>query len=493
MQNQKIMNTPNPFPPRRGTSAVCGEILRISGIRAALLLSGLCAWCALVFCFQHVQAAPAPAAESSSQLTIELRDGSRVVAKSLDDSVSFHSPAMGDLKLTWAGIRSIEYAAGTNSARLTTTNGDAFTVMFATDALRVETGFGQTTLPVKLIRSLKVSAAPKSSAPAAGEMARLTIQLRDGSRVAGKGLDDTLNFHSSAMGDLKLTWAGIRSIVYATTNADFARLTATNGDVYEVQFAAPSVSVETGFGKTDLPVKLIRSLTVSAGGGSGQPASGLVARWSGDGNAKDSAGQFDGKVSGGLRYVPGPTGQAFQFNGGDAKVDFGNNVGNFGTNDFTIACWLKTDSKIPLEAFLEKRPECNGNPKAWMIQLIGRRAGEQQSYFKIGITGGTGGLDSLHPVNDGQWHHIAFVRQFTGFEGTMWLVYLDGSLDNSRAYPGETVDLVNQTSVLLGHSVCECCDGTKPYSGAVADVQIYNQALSAYEIQAIFNEGKADR
>ncbi|MGA2544783.1 MAG: hypothetical protein ABSG78_24810 [Verrucomicrobiota bacterium] len=34
---------------------------------------------------------------------------------------------------------------------------------------------------------------------------------------------------------------------------------------------------------------------------------GLVARWPGDGNAKDSAGHFDGQVSGGLRYGPGPT------------------------------------------------------------------------------------------------------------------------------------------------------------------------------------------
>src|ERR1039458_1605573 len=61
---------------------------------------------------------------------------------------------------------------------------------------------------------------------------------------------------------------------------------------------------------------------------------GLVARWSGDGNAKDSAGNFDGQVSGGLRYEPGPTGQAFQFNGGSSRVDFGITAGKFGTAPF---------------------------------------------------------------------------------------------------------------------------------------------------------------
>ena len=49
-----------------------------------------------------------------------------------------------------------------------------------------------------------------------------------------------------------------------------ARLTAANGDVYEVQLAAPSVPVETSFGKTELPVKLIRSVKVVTGGAPGQ-------------------------------------------------------------------------------------------------------------------------------------------------------------------------------------------------------------------------------
>jgi hypothetical protein len=73
------------------------------------------------------------------------------------------------------------------------------------------------------------------------------------------------------MGDLKLTWAGIRSIEYAGTNTDMARLTAANGDVYEVQLAAPAVRVETSFGKTELPVKLIRSVKVSGTVNNGPP------------------------------------------------------------------------------------------------------------------------------------------------------------------------------------------------------------------------------
>ncbi|MGA2556523.1 MAG: hypothetical protein ABSG04_09655 [Verrucomicrobiota bacterium] len=85
---------------------------------------------------------------------------------------------------------------------------------------------------------------------------------------------------------------------------------------------------------------------------------GLLARWSGDGNAKDSAGHFDGQITGKVRYVPGPTGQAFQFDGGGSQVDFGPAAGNFGARDFTIAYWMKTTWPSPC-AFLGKRGVCN--------------------------------------------------------------------------------------------------------------------------------------
>ena len=220
------------------------------------------ALCALVFCTHAIEAAPAATNESAVQLSIQLRDGSHVVGKSVENTLSFHSATLGDAKLPWSGIRSIEYT-GTNTsvARLTAAAGDVFAVTLAGDALRVETGFGQNEFPVKLIASVKVLTS--SAGTAAGTAAaQLTIELRDGSHVVGKGLDDSLSFHSPAMGDLKLAWSGIRSLQYTGTNSDIARLTATNGDVYEVQFAASSVRVETSFGTNDLPVRLIRSIQV---------------------------------------------------------------------------------------------------------------------------------------------------------------------------------------------------------------------------------------
>jgi hypothetical protein len=225
---------------------------------------------------------------------------------------------------------------------------------------------------------------------------------------------------------------------------------------------------------------------------------GLVARWTGDGNANDSAGHFDGRVSGGLRYMPGPAGQAFQFNGGDAHVDFGPNIGNFGTRDFTIAYWMKTDSKYWHEAFLVKRAQCDGKFRFLEIEMgeLGA-AGSYPSAGTVRITLEDGGyapifyLASSHPVNDGQWHHIVWVRQSTSSGSITCLIYLDGALDNSKDCP--EIDLSNASPLIMGHSVCECCDGCRPYIGAAAELQLFSHALSAEEILAIYKAGKPEK
>ena len=221
---------------------------------------------------------------------------------------------------------------------------------------------------------------------------------------------------------------------------------------------------------------------------------GLVARWSGDGNAKDSAGHSDGQASGGLSYGPGPSGQAFQFNGGGAKVDFGGTAGNFGTRDFTLALWMKNDSQTPWCASIGKRATCDAMNPFWDIRIGGRTVAP--GVVQIEFTGGGNKalyyLASTRPINDGQWHHIAWVRQSTSSGSISCLIYLDGALDNSLPL-SDAVDCDNPTPLVLGQNICQCCDGTRPYSGAAAEVQIFSHALSAEEILALCKAGKSGR
>jgi hypothetical protein len=114
-----------------------------------LLLGVRLGWCG-------VQAAPATDA-SGRQLTIELRDGSRVVGQIRADSLGFYSVQFGDRQLAWAAIRTVDYATAADTVRLTTTNGDSLFGQLTVDTLAVTTVFGPVDLPVKQIRSVKVS------------------------------------------------------------------------------------------------------------------------------------------------------------------------------------------------------------------------------------------------------------------------------------------------------------------------------------------------
>jgi len=454
-------------------------------MKTTLRLAG--ALCALAFFTNPVQAAPSSAGQSGVQLTIELRDGSRVVGKSLEDTLSLHSATLGDMNLSWAAIRSIEYA-GTNTevARLTATNGDGFAIQLASGTLRVETGFGQTELPVKLIRSVKVAPPAKPGGAAGTGTTQLTIELRDGSHVVGKSLEDALNFHTSAMGDLKLTWAGIRAIEYAGTNAEMARLTATNGDVYEVQFANSSLGVETSFGKAELPVKLIRSVKVSAMGNAGQEPTGLIGWWKlDDGNgtvAKDSSYSqppHGGNLVNGPAWTrtPGHDEGCLEFNGANQYVSLGN-IFQGSYKEISIACWVKHGTS-QWQTIVER--------SSWGVaDGIGLMMDYNTTSVTFGHYGGSFSsiveVKSKANAQDNQWHHVAGTLAWSGSE-YVYSIYVDGKLDNAATGGPVGMAPTSNPWTIGAHD-----QGTWAYRGLIADVRIYDRALSLSDVQAIYAE-----
>ena len=478
--NTTISPMPRGTPPRKGKSAFRADIPIIAVLQRGRILP-LLGWlwgalCAAAICSNPLQAAPGDAAGRGVQLSIELRDGSRLVGKSVEDTLSFHSGALGDMKLAWAGIRSIEYAGtNTSAARLTATNGDVFAITLAAELLRVETGFGQTELPVKLLRSVKV-ALPATAAAASTATAQLAIELRDGSRVVGKGLDDALTFHSSAMGDLKLTWAGIRSIEYAGTNTEMARLTATNGDVYEVQCTAPAVRVETSFGKTELPVKLIRRVQTVV---TGNVTHNLIGWWKlddGSGTvARDSSSNpHDGILVNAPVWtrIPGLDEACLQFNGANQYVSLGNILqGSYA--ELSIACWVK-HARSGWNFIVERGDWVNPDGIGLMMDYNG-------TSVTFGFYPNANNVKSQVNAQDDQWHHVVGTLS-KGDSGWLYSIYVDGKLDNTQ--PG-TMGLVATSKAW---SIGAQFDGTWAYKGLVEDVRIYDCALSPSEVQAIYEE-----
>ncbi len=92
----------------------------------------------------------------SPQLTLELRDGSRVIGTSSQEYLHFHSKLLGNFKLPVKDIRSIEFISA-NSAALKTSKGDVLTVQFSGDSFPVKTSFGTVELAANSVRRVTVS------------------------------------------------------------------------------------------------------------------------------------------------------------------------------------------------------------------------------------------------------------------------------------------------------------------------------------------------
>jgi DNA-directed RNA polymerase subunit RPC12/RpoP len=79
----------------------------------------------------------------------------------------------------------------------------------------------------------------------------------------------------------------------------------------------------------------------------GNSSRGLIALWSGEGNANDSVGGCQGQPINGVGYAAGNVGQAFSFNGGN-NIAIPDQPSLNPTNGITIACWAYSRRNSPM-------------------------------------------------------------------------------------------------------------------------------------------------
>jgi hypothetical protein len=134
------------------------------------------------------------------QLTVELRDGSRVIGQSDSETIKFRSTLLGNLKLAVKDIRSMECSA-TNAAKLTTAGGDTLTVTFAASQLNLKTSFGKIELAVDSIRRLNVSSGGSTATRRPGLVALWSGEDNGKDSVGNNDANMTdLNFENGIVG-----------------------------------------------------------------------------------------------------------------------------------------------------------------------------------------------------------------------------------------------------------------------------------------------------
>ncbi len=313
------------------------------------------------------------------------------------------------------------------------------------------------------------------AAPAAnGKTAlRVSVELKDGSYVIGQSLDSIWLFRSALLGGLRLGVANIASVQISTNNGS-ARLTTVDNDQLNVKFITAFLRVETSFGKTELPVKTIRNIVVSAANDLVPNTPNLLGYWRFDPvyQANSCVNDYTGTLQGNAQI--GAPGSGHLASGNQALMLDGDNsylttslTGQI-ENQGTILTWvyltaLPSDSGHIFELVSQSQ---YGNDFALQI--------EPDNQFHFYTDSGSATVAPALPLN--QWHFLA--ATFTA--NSTRSIYLDGQLVASGTCGGH---YLNSNPFWFGNDMVF---GPRCFQGRLDNVAIFNRALSAGEIQGIY-------
>ncbi|MBI4516928.1 MAG: LamG domain-containing protein, partial [Deltaproteobacteria bacterium] len=210
------------------------------------------------------------------------------------------------------------------------------------------------------------------------------------------------------------------------------------------------------------------------------PPADMVSWWPAEGNATDIINGNSGTLLGGVFFTPATVGQGFTFDSNDDRGTVPHNASlDVQSTGFTADFWMQGTKNQPQWWFLVL-DKSHGfvDSTGWLFQ---GNSGNGIIYFGIGAGGGGSanfpGVYSTVDVLDGNSHHLAGT-----WDGSTIRLYVDGGLQGtaSLSTPANNNRAVNIAFAWGG--------GTPQrfFRGVVDEIQIFQRALSAAEIQGIF-------
>ena len=216
------------------------------------------------------------------------------------------------------------------------------------------------------------------------------------------------------------------------------------------------------------------------------PTSGLVAHYPFNGNANDESGNSnDGTVNGATltndRF--GNANSAYLFDGTDDIIEVLRSSSIEPASSISISLWALIDSSETgnFERILSKQHSQDQNYSSYQI-IVGNVG--QGNLGKPGFTVRTStsykwtGHSTSETIQD--WTHLVGV-----YDGSDIKFYHDGILVSSVAHTGTFV--YDSNSLLIGGGK----DGLgfdSFFKGEIDDIRIYNNAISATDVQSLYNE-----
>jgi hypothetical protein len=200
------------------------------------------------------------------------------------------------------------------------------------------------------------------------------------------------------------------------------------------------------------------------------PPSGIVGWWPGNSNANDVINGNNGTLQGDATFVAGKVGQAFKFDGSGDQVNVGNPA-VLQLQNLTIEAWIKRGSTN----------QASLTPGGGVVFGYG-----QDGYALAVLDDGSlvltqvgdNNVTTSPKITDTNFHHLAVTHS-----GTNTVFYVDGV---ATTMPPYNPTFTFGTSAAIG-ARGDGAAGT--FLGVIDEVSVYNRALSAAELQAIFGAG----
>ena len=227
------------------------------------------------------------------------------------------------------------------------------------------------------------------------------------------------------------------------------------------------------------------------------PPVGIISWWPGDGNANDIQNGNRGVLINGATFATGKVGPAFSLDGIDDFVEVADSPSLSALQSFTVELWAKLqnatnpqlligkgDVRIPdREWELYTHPDVPGKLR---FDIFAKDPTTRQLVF-------AGTYSSGKSLQSNQFHHVVVT-----FDRGNMKMYIDGVEDlpsDNRLFAPFSLS----SPPVIPDSVAPVQMGFRhlfPGShlqGLVDEVTLYNRALSAAEVQAIFNAGSAGK
>ncbi len=233
-----------------------------------------------------------------------------------------------------------------------------------------------------------------------------------------------------------------------------------------------------------LAISLLAAVDRQTPGQCVAPPANMVAWWPGDGSGEDLIGQNYGILMNGAAFGTGKVGSAFNLDGVNDYLNI-TSVDNSlrPTSAITLDAWIYprdtgTDQHIISTAGSGPSPFGHDYYLRLVSNSIEFRINDDPLW--------AGGV--IPSAN--QWYHIA--ATYDQSAGTR-KIYINGALANSNGYSAAINTGHTHVTVGVNARVAAFGDSLATFNGMIDEAGVYNRALSAAEIQAIYNAGSAGK